>query len=322
MHAMALLARTTLNATAYVAPGPTGRAVFHLFVRPLGRPRVKPAEEPLMGSARVDRIRVGRKEAVTYVWGDGERPVLLVHGWTSRASRLAAFAEALLARGYSPIAFDAPGSGEAAGRASNILDYRAIIRELHSRHGDFDAVVAHSFGALASLFALRDGVRTKRFVGIAGVGSFGLLTASFQAMTGFGERALATMRRHVERRLAPEEPGVWGHFDASWRPEDLGAPLLLIHDETDDMVPLAHAHALRDAHGDRARLVVTQGLGHRRVLIDPQVVAQVVEFVAGDTGEPGESGAPVGPGATQAPGVSGARDRAVPPAVTAEAGSR
>ncbi|MFJ6349794.1 alpha/beta fold hydrolase [Streptomyces sp. NPDC092046] len=298
MHPKALLVRTALNASAHVAPGPTGRAVFHLFVRPLGRARVRPAEERLMGAARVDRIRVGRKEAVTYAWGDGERPVLLVHGWSSRASRLAAFAEALLARGYSPIAFDAPGNGDATGRASNILEYREIIRELHARHGDFDAVVAHSFGVVASLFALRDGVRTRRFVGIAGVGSFGLLTAAFRAVSGFGERALAAMRRHVERQLAPEEPGVWGHFDASWRPEDLGAPLLLIHDETDDLVPLAHAHVIRKAHGARARLVVTQGLGHRQILTDPQVVAEAVEFVVD------------GPGPADAP------------AVPAEAGSR
>lgn len=282
MFPKALLVRTTLNAAAYVTPALVGRAVFHLFVRPLGRAAIKPAEERLMATARVDRIRVRGKEAVTYAWGDGVRPVLLVHGWSSRGSRLAAFAEALLDQGYSPVAFDAPGNGAAPGRASNIIEYREIIRRLHARHGDFDAVVAHSFGVIASLFALRDGVRTRRFVGIAGVGSFGLLTAGFRAMTGFSERALRVMRRHVERNLAPDEPGVWEHFDVSWRPDDLDAPLLLIHDETDEMVPLAHAHAIRKAHGDRARLVVTQGHGHRRILTDPQVVAQTVEFITAD----------------------------------------
>ncbi|MEU8760525.1 alpha/beta hydrolase [Streptomyces sp. NPDC048659] len=321
MSAKALLVRatsTTLNATAYVAPGPTGRAVFHFFVRPLARVRLKPAEEPLMATARVERIPLSGagvgpgKETVVYAWGDGERPVLLIHGWTSRASRLHALVEALLARGYSPVAFDTPGSGEAAGRSSNILEYREIIRRLHTRHGDFEAVVAHSFGVAAALFALRDGVRTKRLVGISGVGSFALLTASFRGMTGFGERALRVMRRHVERVLAPEEPGVWGHFDASWRPEDLGAPLLLLHDEADTLVPLAHAHAIRAAHGDRARLVVTQGLGHARILTDPQIVAQVVEFVAAPVAAPvatpteapvkapGGAPAPVGPGAAEA----------------------
>ncbi|MFI8519729.1 alpha/beta fold hydrolase [Streptomyces sp. NPDC085481] len=278
MFPKALLVRTTLNAAAYITPALAGRAVFHLFVRPVGRARLKPVEEPLMATARVDRIQVYGKQAVTYAWGDGERPVLLVHGWSSRGSRLAAFAEALLARGYSPVAFDAPGHGDAPGRATNIVEYREIIRRLHARHGDFDAVVAHSFGVVAALFALRDGVRTDRFVGIAGVGSFGLLTAGFQAVSGFGGRALGAMRRHVERRLAPDEPGVWQHLDGAWRPDELGAPVLLFHDETDEMVPLAHARYLAKAHGDRARLVVTQGLGHGRILTSPQVVTEAVEF--------------------------------------------
>ncbi|MFJ7069241.1 alpha/beta hydrolase [Streptomyces sp. NPDC101115] len=285
MFPKALLVRTTLNTAAYIAPALAGRAVFHLFVRPAGRPRVKPAEESLMAAARVGRIRIGGqggqggKEAVTYAWGDGRRPVLLVHGWSSRASRLAAFAEALLHRGYSPVAFDAPGHGDAPGRTGNILEYRAIIRELHALHGDFEAVVAHSFGVSAALFALRDGVRARRFVGISGVGSFALLTAWFQGAFGMGDRAMRAMRRHVERRLAPDEPGVWEHLEAAWRPGDLDAPVLLFHDEADDMVPLAHAHVLAEAHAERARLVVTQGLGHRRILSDPQVVTQAVEFV-------------------------------------------
>ncbi len=161
-----------------------------------------------MAAARVERLRVRGKEVVTYAWGDGRRPVLLVHGWSSRASRLGAFAEALLARGYNPVAFDAPGHGESPGRASNIVEYREIIRRLHARHGDFDAVVAHSFGALASLFALRDGVRTARFVGIGAVGSFTYLATGFQGLLGVDERVVRVLRGHVERRLAPGEPGL------------------------------------------------------------------------------------------------------------------
>ncbi|MEX0167729.1 alpha/beta hydrolase [Streptomyces sp. LMG1-1-1.1] len=287
MYPMAPLVRTTLNAAARVAPGPAGRLAFHLFVRPLGRARLKPGERDLFAAARTGRLRVRGKEVVTYEWGDGRRPVLLVHGWSSRASRLTAFAEQLIARGYSPVTFDAPGHGEAQGRASNILEYREVIRELHARHGDFDAVVAHSFGALAALFALRDGVRTARFVGIGGVGSFDLLLAGFQAGLGIDDRVVQCMRDHVERRLAPDEPGIWDRFGADRDPGELGAPVLLFHDEGDDMVPLAQARLLARAHGDRARLVVTRGLGHRRILTDPEVVAETVEFVtAGSLTEP------------------------------------
>ncbi|MGA5067533.1 alpha/beta hydrolase [Streptomyces exfoliatus] len=286
MYPMAPLIRTALNATARVAPGPAGRWAFHLFVRPLGRARVRPEEQKLLGAARTGHLRIRGKDVVTYAWGDGRRPVLLVHGWSSRASRLTAFAEELLARGYSPVAFDAPGHGDSSGKAGNIVEYREIIRELHARHGDFDAVVAHSFGVLAALFALRDGVRTARFVGLGGVGSFELLLAGFRAGLGLDERVVRCMRDHVERRIAPDEPGIWDSFGADRDPGELGAPVLLFHDEGDDMVPPAQSRLLARAHGDRARLVVTRGLGHRRILSDPAVVAEAVRFLTAPAGKP------------------------------------
>ncbi|MGW2300712.1 alpha/beta hydrolase [Streptomyces sp. NPDC001809] len=283
MYPMAPLIRTALNVTARVAPGTAGRLAFRLFVRPLGRARLKPGEQALFDAARAGRMRVGGKEVVTYAWGDGQRPVLIVHGWSSRASRLGAFAEALLERGFSPVAFDVPGHGASPGRASNILEYRQIIRELHARHGDFDAVVAHSFGVIASLFALRDGVRTTRFVGIGGVGSFDLLVQGFQAGLGVDDRVVRCMREHVERRLAPTEPGIWDRFGADRDSGQLDADVLLFHDEGDDMVPVVHARRLARVHGDRARLVVTRGLGHRRILLDPEVVREAVDFLTETT---------------------------------------
>ncbi|MBP2585868.1 pimeloyl-ACP methyl ester carboxylesterase [Streptomyces sp. PvR006] len=288
MYPMAPLIRTALNVTARVAPGAAGRWSFRLFVRPLGRARLRPEERVLFATARTGRLQVRGKDVVTYAWGDGRRPVLLVHGWSSRASRLTAFAEALLERGYSPVAFDVPGHGESPGRDSNIAEYREIVRQLHARHGDFDAVVAHSFGVLASLFALRDGVRTARFVGIGGVGSFDLLVKGFQGVLGVDDRVLRCMRDHVERRLVPGEPGVWDRFGADHDAGELGAPVLLFHDDGDDMVPLVHSRRLARAHGDRARLVVTQGLGHRRILRDPGVVDEAVEFLTAPAGEPSE----------------------------------
>ncbi|MFG3489766.1 alpha/beta hydrolase [Streptomyces sp. NPDC047972] len=306
MYPMAPLIRTALNAAARIAPGVAGRQAFRLFVRPLGRARLKPGERALFDTARTGHVRVGGEEVVTYAWGDGRRPVLIVHGWSSRASRLGAFVDALLARGFSPVAFDAPGHGASPGRASNILEYRRIIRELHARHGDFDAIVAHSFGVIASLFALRGGVRTTRFVGIGGVASFDLLVQGFQAGLGVDDRVVRRMREHVERRLAPNEPGIWDRFDAD---RDKGRPdldLLLFHDEDDDMVPVVHSRRLARVHGDRARLVVTRGLGHRRILLDPEVVREAVEFLtapaaAGPTEAATAGTAPVGAAAEAAP---------------------
>ncbi len=57
-------------------------------------------------------------------------------------------------------------------------------------------------------------------------------------------------------------------------------PVLLVHDRDDEAVPQQHScelHALLP----RSTLLVTQGLGHNRLLRDPGVIERIVEFLAG-----------------------------------------
>lgn len=280
MHPMASLLSTTLNITARVAPGPVGRVAFALFVRPLGRPRVRAGEAEVMARAVTGRIVVDGIPVTTYRWGEGGRPVLVVHGWTSRASRFTGFVEALRAQGRTVVSFDAPGHGESGGRATTILRQREIIRQLHAQYGDFSAVVAHSFGVVATFFALRDGIRADRIVGIGGVADFDYLATQFRANLGVNQAVEDALRRHVQRRLFPAEPDVWPRFDACRHPEEIPSDILLVHDVDDDTVAPSQSRALAAAYGERARLIETQGLGHRRILADPDIIAAAAGFLA------------------------------------------
>jgi pimeloyl-ACP methyl ester carboxylesterase len=275
------LLRTTLNTASLLAPGLTGRAAFGVFVRPRGRSRLRPTEARALAEARTGHLTVNANKVVTYRWGDGRRPVLLVHGWESRASRLAGFATALRDKGLTPLAFDAPGHGESAGRTTNILEYREIIRQLSAGYGPFEAVVAHSFGFAATCLALRDAeVRADRVVGIGGVAELGYLVEGFCAGLGLHDRLKRELRRRTQDMFLPDERDVWRRFSATHRPEEIGLPILLVHDDNDETVPVAQSLAVAAAHGDRARLVTTRGLGHRRILADPDVVSLVAGFAA------------------------------------------
>ncbi|WP_301364851.1 alpha/beta fold hydrolase [Streptomyces xanthophaeus] len=275
---MASLLSTTLNITGRLAPGLAGPRAFALFVRPLGRSRLRPEEAEVMARAETGRMVVHGAAVTTYRWGDGERPVLLVHGWSSRASRFAGFVEALRAQGRTVIAFDAPGHGESEGRASTIRDYRAIIGRLHAEHGDFSAVVAHSFGVLATFSMLYDGMQTDRVVGIGGVAHFDYLVERFQAGLNLGEGVARALRTHVERRLFPGDPDTWQRLDARRRLPGTRAPILLFHDTEDDVIDPAQSRAIAAAYGSQARLIETTGLGHRRILADPGIIATAVDF--------------------------------------------
>src|SRR5216110_2229400 len=132
---MLVLIGSTLNFVFRIAPRLAGRWTFALFCYSRVS-KVREAERKTHEEAAVETLTVNGNRIATYRWGNGERPVLLLHGWESRSSRYAGFVRALRERGLTPISFDAPGHGDSAGNAT-ILEYDAIIRRLYEQYGRF-----------------------------------------------------------------------------------------------------------------------------------------------------------------------------------------
>ncbi|WP_318204964.1 alpha/beta hydrolase [Streptomyces sp. SCL15-4] len=264
-----------------------GEAMFDLFRKPQGRSRPRPDERAVIESARTGELTARGGGVVTYAWGDGERPVLLVHGWESRASRYAKLITRLLALGYSPVSFDAPGHGESGGDTTTLAEYRALIGALHRAHGDFAAVVGHSFGALALFLSLPEGLRAGRIVAVSTVPDFSYLVDSFSAHRALDARTDAELRHRLDRDLYPGED-MWTRFSVLHHAPHVRVPVLLIHDENDEAVGAEQAERLAGGFADRARLVLTRRLGHRRVLGSPLVVDTIAGFLTGTGADLGD----------------------------------
>lgn len=268
----------TLDALARVSPALAGRVAVELWRRP-GRPvPVHPDEERVLAQARLATVGPEGARVVTYSWGDGRRPVLLVHGWAARASRFADLVEALLADGYSPVAYDAWGHGGSRGPVRTILEHEKVIAELVERHGRFEGAVAHSFGVAVTLYAARQRLAVDRLVAISGMGDFGQLTDTFCRQLGAGPEVDRALRRAIERRWFDGDTSIWERFSAHPAP---GTDVLVVHDAGDRVVDRAQADLITAAYGSRSTLLETDGLGHGRILRDPDVIAAVVGFLGG-----------------------------------------
>ncbi|GAB3245290.1 alpha/beta hydrolase [Nocardioides dilutus] len=268
----------TLDVVARIAPRLAGSAALELWRRP-GRPAlVGPDERAVLGAARIGVAGRAGHPVVTYRWGDGARPVLLVHGWASRASRFADFVTALVADGWSPMAYDAWAHGATRGPARTIPEHHVVITELAERHGPFEGVVAHSFGVPVSLYAARHGLAADRLVAISGVGDFGSLVDTFCRRIGAGAAVNRELRRAIERRWFDGDTGIWDRFSAHPAP---GRDILVVHDTGDRVVDRGQADLVTAAYGPRATLLETSGLGHGRILRDPGVIAASVGFLGG-----------------------------------------
>ncbi|TDD45839.1 alpha/beta hydrolase [Kribbella antibiotica] len=270
---MKKLARGGLTALGLLSPRLAGRVAFELWRRPLARGRVRDAEREVHDAARAEVV----DGIVTYAWGDGRRPVLLVHGWRSRASRFAGFITALLELGYSPISYDGPGHGDTTVAMGTILDHQRIITALAAKYGAFEGVVAHSLGVPFALYAVRQGVPAARLVTISGFGDFGYVVDKFGAELGLRTAVQNRLRREIEGRLFDGDPEIWTKFSVG----PGAADLLVIHNDVDKIVDPAQVAVLLAAYGPRARHSARTGLGHSRILADPTVIEEAVTFLTG-----------------------------------------
>lgn len=275
-------ARAALQ-TAYIFSDELGASLAErLFTSPRRYPRPD-RERAILASGKRFTVEVHLRSprwngattpVVCWRWGVGPT-VLLVHGWEGRGAQLGALVQPLVAAGLSVVAFDAPAHGSSPGSRLYLTDHADAVIDVAAAVGPIHAIVAHSFGAAASLLAhARGGVDAPRNVMLApnvliddSVQKFATLVAldepdrialedSLAAHTGVGIESL-----RLDRLVGARD-----------------SALLVVHDRDDREVPPIHGEKLAQAWG-QARLVLTGGLGHRRILRDPGVIARVVDTI-------------------------------------------
>ncbi|MDQ6892671.1 MAG: alpha/beta hydrolase [Acidobacteriota bacterium] len=263
-----------MRALSALAPGAASRVALRLFRTP-PRHTASELESRFLGGARAATLSVAETPAPipVWIWGEGP-PVLLVHGWGSRGARLGSFVAPLVAAGYSVIAFDAPGHGRARERQSSLPQFLFAIEAAAREHGPFAGIVAHSMGGAATTLSMARGVRAERVVFLAPAADPAGYVRYFAALLGLPDN----VRRGMERRIVERFGMNWPEFDVPVAAKALTSPLLVIHDALDADVPLSNGEAIAKAWPG-AVLVTTNGLGHKRIVHDEEVVARAVEFL-------------------------------------------
>jgi pimeloyl-ACP methyl ester carboxylesterase len=254
-----------------VAPRLAARAAARLFLTPR-RAALPQSEAKWRESAHREQRELASRMVTTWSWGEG-KAVLLLHGWEGRGTQLGALAETLAAEGYRVVAPDFPAHGDSPGRKTNLLEFAAAVQAL-AEELEPVAIVAHSFGSAATTVALSRFPFAGRLVYVAPPEDFGFFTAIFGGMLGISSDLAKRMEREIERQFDIE----WSRLRGAALAPTMTAPLLVIHDEEDVDVPVRYGRIIAAAW-PKARLLITRGLGHRRILRDAGVIAEVVQFI-------------------------------------------
>jgi len=266
---------TVLRSLSTLTPNLAAMAAAQLFVTPM---RAKPPQRELDWATDADRITIQSPHGSlpAWVWGGGPHTVLLVHGWSGRGLQLGGFAAPLVAAGYRVVAYDAPAHGASPGRQSNLFKITDGLLAAARVFGPLSGVVAHSLGTASVLLAAsRNALCPGRLVAISPMAHTRTMTNWFGLLTGFSSPVVNRMRSRLEQRL----DFAWDEIEPHRLAAGLETDTLIIHDRDDRELPASEGEALA-GQLTSATLKKTDGLGHRRILRDPDVISAAVQFIA------------------------------------------
>lgn len=260
-------------------------ALFERYRTP-APPETSDGDRTLAAAAERRRVAVRSDgvEVETYLWRpdrpSGEPPVLLVHGWASRATHLAAIVRALTRAGHACLGFDAPAHGESPGTATSMPQVIRCMRAVVAALGPVDAVIGHSFGGMAAGLAFAErpepGVplAARALALIASPSRIDSMTLRFLRAEGLPPDRMDAMHRALKAGYGYDA----AEFDLVKVADRLPPRLLIVHDAGDPEMPFADAERLAAARPD-ARLLRTERLGHLRILFGRPVLAALTQLV-------------------------------------------
>jgi pimeloyl-ACP methyl ester carboxylesterase len=264
-------------ASALLFPELAGAWAERLFLTP-PRPRDAAATALDLIDARSTYVEHKRRHIATWRWGSRDAPaVLLAHGWGGNAAQMRAFVFPLLQAGYRVIAYDQPAHGVSGGRLTGLPDFAEVLAEVAWHYGGVQAVIAHSLGAAAAALSLSWKKATfEKIVLVSPPSDLVGYSRRFARWYWIPEPVRKAMQNAIEERYGV----LWEDLEVPRVAPRLTAQALVIHDRDDRMMPWTHgATVARFWPG--ARLLSTDGLGHRRILADESVTRAAADFIAG-----------------------------------------
>jgi alpha-beta hydrolase superfamily lysophospholipase len=197
--------------------------------------------------------------------------VVVLHGAGSAKESHFDFARELDAAGIAALLFDARGHGASDGPMDGrpVADIVAMSELLRERIGDPDAAIGLRGSSMGGYLALvgAEPARARAIVAICPASADGLRRGLRGGRFGFAADVGALDAFLVEHDLGPAVEG-------------LDAPVLLLHAEGDEVVPVEHSRALaaRLRHRD-SRLIAVPGGHHRSIQHDAEMQAISLRFL-------------------------------------------
>ena len=250
------------------------RFALKLFFTPLKFPTPKREHDMRRGATR-HLLETDKSAFTLFEWGTSGRKVLLVHGWSGRATQFFKMVEALVENGYHVFAIEAPAHGDSPQRKTHMLEFVDCIEVTQQKFGNFDLAIGHSLGGMAIFNAFKRNLNASKVVVIGTPSNIRNVVHDFCEKVRASKKVAEGIIANIEERYSLKvKDASTDALAASFQPKGL-----IIHDKHDQDIGLDNAKELAEKW-KQAKLIVTEGLGHRKVLMDQKVIDEILHFLS------------------------------------------
>lgn len=260
----------------WLSPFLASRFAARIFLTPFGY-EMPERERFMYEKSKKEKVFVNKinRHIIIYQYGDSNRKVLLSHGWSGSGTQLSKIADQLLLKGYSTVSFDAPAHGKAPGKRTIMPHFIETINYVEKEYGPFDAAIGHSLGGMSLLRTTKFGLPINKLVIIGTANSITAITKNFAKSLQLNKKVAQHLKAYFDNRYGEDLDNYSGGVSA----EGVKIPTLVVHDKHDIDVHYSSAHEIVDKL-EKGKLMLTEQLGHRKILGDEKVISEIVEFIS------------------------------------------
>jgi len=247
------------------------RYALNLFLTP---PKAKTYKGLYKTECSYDMTHVGSNKWVnTYIWGKGEKTILLCHAWGLNGSYMSKFVSLFLEKNYRIIAFDALGHGLSSNRYCDMFEYSDSIFALYNKY-NVNYIIGHSLGAACTFLALnRYPIHINKFVSISCFSDSNQVLEKFQQYYNLSDSIVNSIKNNIEDKYNIK----WDSLSPKNLINHINIPITIVHDSNDTEINFSNALELNKK--DSTLLITTKNLGHNNIIFSQKTIKKIIDEI-------------------------------------------
>jgi len=238
--------------------------------------KLRPNELETLDKAQKEIFKFYDFDIQTYRWGNGDKQVLLIHGWEGQAGNFSDLVEQLLKENYTIYAFDSPSHGFSSKGQTSLFEFSELVSVLIKKYS-VSKLVSHSFGGVATTVGLsaHPDIEIEKYALLTVPDRFLDRINDVSNRVGITEK----VKQKLISRIEAESNVKVEQLNVSDYVKKINVKnALIIHDKDDRVVSIEQSERV-SKNWQYARHKSIEGTGHFRILRTESVLEDVVAFL-------------------------------------------